>query len=788
MNLPVTPKRLRWIGCAVCALAFPLAQAAVYDFALGDIYNRSLRMNVPDSVTIVRGIIIYGNGAQGDVRSMATDPELVALATSLECAVMGTANWGYFSDTIPPTELSWFEYGLQRFAAMSGHPEIVNAPWMPSGLSNGGNMSYELNAQRSAKVITFMTNKGGYYSHLRPDVSALFTPGVLIAGQLDDELHHTVIQDLFTGNRPRGALWVAMEEEGAGHITGNARELFFPYLEAMFRARFPVGASPMAGLVPLLAVNEADGWLTDPDSYKNGFADIAPYAAYVKDKTVAGWLPNRRLAYIFRAFASYNKPSAQATISPGTGPVDWDTTLTYAIGELGEAWTSVDFFEGDVFLKHVTPADGAPLSVATMAPAPGYSVFHAVVTLADGTQRTTMPRRVFVRAGMPPSGPSVRTFAPPAATSVGGTVIFSPSVSGYPGPSLQWSRNGVDLPEATNATLVLSNVQPADTGLYTLTAVNVAGRVMGDPAILGLQATSKVGGAGAELQPVDIHHANGNVFDQVLLTGTAATITADPGQITRTSFVDLDDDIVQVEFGGAGTLSLVLDNPSGPAAPVNYNQPGVVYMKGNAGIVITGANETTNVSIFTVGRATAFDPTGAYDFIQTITTTNNPANNGSSLFVGHTATAYDGVAGIAFIAITSTNGKFGGLRASDANCIAMKGITGIYAPGVQFTGPVFISDINASGSAAPVFIIGSSPDTRITGGDLQQANGQPVKVSGLTQLKFTDGTKSSGAILPAQTNKAVLQQNGVDVTAQIVVNAPGEMLPPLPSAGLSSEL
>src|SRR5205085_9773984 len=96
-----------------------------------------------------------------------------------------------------------------------------------------------------------------------------------------------------------------------------------------------------------------------------------------------------------------------------------------------------------------------------------------------------------------------------------------------------------------------------------------------------------------------------NTFDQVLLQGAAATITADPNQITRISFVDLTNDIVQVEFSGAGTLTLLLATPSGPAVATNYNQPGTLYMKGHASIVITGANESTNLGIFSVGRATA---------------------------------------------------------------------------------------------------------------------------------------------------------------------------------------
>jgi hypothetical protein len=45
-----------------------------------------------------------------------------------------------------------------------------------------------------------------------------------------------------------------------------------------------------------------------------------------------------------------------------------------------------------------------------------------------------------------------------------------------------------------------------------------------------------------------------------------------------------------------------------------------------------------------------------------------------------------------------------------------------------------------------------------------------MNVSGITQLKFTAGTTSAGVTLPAQINKAQLQQNGADVTAQVVVN------------------
>ena len=396
---------------------------------------------------------------------------------------------------------------------------------------------------------------------------------------------------------------------------------------------------------------------------------------------------------------------------------------------------------------------------------------HAPITVSNGAFAYAFPAATVVTfVGVSTTSPVIVTAPQSQAVAAGAPLSLTTAAGGVPAPTFQWQFDGANLAGATAATLAVANVQPANAGLYTMFVTNATGNATSDPAIVGVSTTSEVIGAGAVLQPTHIVHPNGNIFDQVLLTGAAETLTALPGQAARTSYIDLNNDIVQVEFSGAGTLSLVLDDSSGPALPVNYNQS-QTYMKGHAGIVIAGADDTTNVSVFTVGRATAFDPTGAYNILLPVSATNNPANNGSPLFAGHASTAYDGVADIGFIAITSANGKFGGVRAANASCFAAQGYTGIYAPGVQFTGPVFIGDINASAAATPVFIIGSSPDTRVTGGDLLQANGQPVKVGGLTQLKFTDGSTSGGALLPAQPIQGRLTQNGVDVTSQLATTS-----------------
>lgn len=345
---------------------------------------------------------------------------------------------------------------------------------------------------------------------------------------------------------------------------------------------------------------------------------------------------------------------------------------------------------------------------------------------------------------------TVNSPAPPAVSqspSAGGSATFT-STAGS-GAVLQWQKNGTAISGATNSTLTLGNIQPADAGIYTAAVTTNGNTTINQIAVLGLNSTAKLLGPGTEF-PNIFHAGTGFTYDQVLPASAATSITCDSdlGKIVRASFIDLNDDIVQVEMSGPGTLTLVLDNSSGPAPARKYNQPAISYMKGHAGIVLTGATRNTHLTIFSVGRAI-------------------PGTNPALYYDGVT---YDGFADLAFVAIVSTDGEFGGVRAANANFFAAKGYTGLYAPGVKINGPVFVSDINAADNATPVFMIGSDSDVRITGGDLLQANGRAVQVSGFSRLQFTAGTSSQGALFPAQANRGRLEQNGTDVTSQIVVN------------------
>jgi len=253
------------------------------------------------------------------------------------------------------------------------------------------------------------------------------------------------------------------------------------------------------------------------------------------------------------------------------------------------------------------------------------------------------------------------------------------------------------------------------------------------------QLLAGVTGAGTEVG-TDIHHPNGNIYDQVLLTGGSVSVTADAGQITRVSFIDTTGDIVQAEFAGKGTLTVAMaDGYATNVAPSNYVQSGVSYVQGLASFTITGADASTNFTVFSVGSSTAtnqslFDSTHTggdhYANVQRITIVADTANpNGST---------------------------FGGIRAGNAIFSGDSGVTGITAADVQVQSLVRIGDIDAKGTATPALTFGTSSQfgsVDVSGGDLLQTNGKSINNSGSYgyQVNFVANTDSAGNAIAAGT-------------------------------------
>ncbi|MBK8475641.1 MAG: leucine-rich repeat domain-containing protein [Opitutaceae bacterium] len=295
----------------------------------------------------------------------------------------------------------------------------------------------------------------------------------------------------------------------------------------------------------------------------------------------------------------------------------------------------------------------------------------------------------------------------------------------------QWFKGGAVVTGATASTLDFPRFNSADAGLYDAVVTGTGGETLSRPIVVGVVPAAGERTAGAvatrpEWQGIR-HPATGNVYDQFLLTGPAGTFTAAAGKIARMSYLDSNDSIVQVEMSGAGAITVVLDNATGPMDPSLYNQAGIQYMKGKATIILAGADATSHFTIYSVGTAT------------------NPG-------VTRAGTAYNGWADVAAAGISSTDGKLGGIHQGNVSYNAALGYTGIYAPTVTAVGGlVVVHGIAASADAIPYlyFATGGLVKVKIAGTALAQPNTDSLIVGGLAEVRMGAGQDSCGRAAPA---------------------------------------
>jgi uncharacterized delta-60 repeat protein len=146
---------------------------------------------------------------------------------------------------------------------------------------------------------------------------------------------------------------------------------------------------------------------------------------------------------------------------------------------------------GDPALSYQWRTNGAPIPNAistnytvTDAQITDSGAYDVIITNAFGSV-TSMVAQVSV--GYPP----VLIQQPLSVTNaVGGTANFSCSVTGSVPINLQWTLNGNPLAGATNISLTISNLQPANIGYYVLTATNNFGGVVSSNAALNLAGYS----------------------------------------------------------------------------------------------------------------------------------------------------------------------------------------------------------------------------------------------------------------------------------------------------------
>ena len=402
-----------------------------------------INMWIPAGVKVLRGAFV--DPANARVGSDAEDPSAAVweeTCRNLDCGHVGMILQNMSRNNRPTILQKALAAALKDFAGRSGHPEIEHMPLAFSGMSRGGGWSVSTAFRMPGRAVAY-ANVVGWVADSKGTDEQLAIPGLFIIGSVPDafQMLDAVPKDYDPGRR-RGAPWTLAIQWGAAHDWHNATALVLPYLDAMFRARVPADADAAGGPVTLKPVRLEDGWLGDRATWEGHFATIAPWSEYPGDRAAAVWLPNRALAFLWRAFESKDPPvridaaSADAKVRLPEGKkrrmvVEAGAAVVLeAVVSAGTDVRTLRFYAGDQVLGEVAQA---PWRVAWKdAPSGPHGVF-ALWESASGKQGVSNPVLIVVKR------PATETRHAASSRTVTESAVIAFRAAEH--PFILWTRN-----------------------------------------------------------------------------------------------------------------------------------------------------------------------------------------------------------------------------------------------------------------------------------------------------------------------------------------------------------
>jgi hypothetical protein len=96
-----------------------------------------------------------------------------------------------------------------------------------------------------------------------------------------------------------------------------------------------------------------------------------------------------------------------------------------------------------------------------------------------------------VRVEVPAVAPVLTAHPQSLWATLGSNATFTASASGLPAAAYQWKLNGTNIAGATNAALLLANLQGTNAGLYSVVVTNIVGTQTSSNALLSLIASTQ---------------------------------------------------------------------------------------------------------------------------------------------------------------------------------------------------------------------------------------------------------------------------------------------------------
>jgi len=295
------------------------SHGAIYDYTAipepGETFGTTqFRLYLPDDAPAIRGIYFRVAPHLSDSRSYTTDPNFQALGDSVAFGFMGALLDDLDMSTGVGTAVL---RALAFFAQASTHPELEHTTIFFEGYSWGGQFSYHFTKWLPARVLGFITMKGGYHD-TSPAGNAIEVPGYLFIGEFDLPYRIENLTSIFEFHRPLGARWILAVQPGAGHEYVDERDLLDEYFHTIITLRLPE-VIPADEPPELFTIPEPESWLGNRNSYLIGSWDC-----YDAPPDSACWFPSRKVGISWQGFVSGDSVidtiPCPTAVTPGPGP------------------------------------------------------------------------------------------------------------------------------------------------------------------------------------------------------------------------------------------------------------------------------------------------------------------------------------------------------------------------------------------------------------------------------------------------------------------------------------
>ena len=290
---------------AVSALLFSLnsiAQKEDFSFYDGENYQLAeFRFWNPNLNDDYNGILVLTPGFNGDGREAVLDTVWQKFATIHNLIIVAS----HFKDYQNLDGRSAYRdaskgsgdvllKSIEKYSQEISNKSINELPLLLFGFSAGGQFNYEFASWRPDKVISFVVNKGGYYSTAVTSSETQKVPGIFFIGEDDSYYRNNMILGIYSANRSLGANWTLITEKETMHSPKNSKALSISFFESIMLKRLRKNE--------LIDINSNNPILGFPDrkTVKSlSEIDKTDFNQWGKLKFLTIWLPDERFGDIW---------------------------------------------------------------------------------------------------------------------------------------------------------------------------------------------------------------------------------------------------------------------------------------------------------------------------------------------------------------------------------------------------------------------------------------------------------------------------------------------------------